>query len=69
MKWRLECQSCQRAKCYGYGVCFACDESECNYKPFANTVSSTTTPIVGVGTYVADTSQVAINPASATNQP
>lgn len=45
MKWRLECQSCQRAKCYGYGVCFACDEDECNHKPFINTVSTTAVPI------------------------
>lgn len=69
MRWRLECQSCQRAKCYGYGVCFACDEDECNYKPFVNTVSTTTTPITDTTTYVSDTSQATFNPTSPTDQP
>lgn len=43
MKWRLECQTCQRAKCHGYGVVFACDEDECKYKPFVNSASTSTT--------------------------
>lgn len=41
MKWKIECQSCQRAKCYGYGMCFACDETECKYKPYVSTASAT----------------------------
>ena len=45
MKWRLECQTCQRAKCYGYGMCCACDEDECKYKPYVNTVSIISTPL------------------------
>ena len=44
MKWRIECQTCQRAKCYGYGVCFACDDyDECKYEPFVNSASSSIT--------------------------
>lgn len=43
MKWRLECQHCQRAKCYEYGLCFPCDEDECKYKPFINSATTSTT--------------------------
>ena len=42
MKWRLECQHCQRAKCYEYGLCFPCDEDECKYKPFINSATTST---------------------------
>lgn len=50
MRWRLECQHCQKAKCLGYGMCFACDESECHYEPFINTASTTSMPIYQTNT-------------------
>ncbi len=69
MRWRFECQTCQRAKCYGYGICFACDENECKYKPFVNTISTTTQSIIGACTYAADMSEQTLNLISPTNQP
>lgn len=46
-KWNFNCQTCKKAKCYGYGMCFACDNSECNYEPFPpNTASSSTISII-----------------------
>lgn len=36
MKWRIECQTCQKAKCIGYGMCFPCDEDTCMYQGFEN---------------------------------
>ena len=39
-KWRLECQTCQKAKLIDYPMVAACDDKECNYKPFKNNVST-----------------------------
>ena len=42
MNWRLECQTCKRSKCLGYGTHMSCDNLECNYKPYKITCSNCT---------------------------
>lgn len=42
MIWKLECQTCKNAKCYGYGVSFACDKEDCQYEPYRNVTTTST---------------------------
>ena len=43
MKWRLECQTCKHASCYGYGLVSACNKDDCKYEPYENTITTFTT--------------------------
>lgn len=38
MRWCLDCQTCKKAKCYQHGVCEPCNNKECHYEPFQNTI-------------------------------
>lgn len=61
-KWNLNCQTCKKAKRYGYGMCFACDNDECNYEPFPpNTASSNTDCILAVNSFEKELPQVLNN--------
>lgn len=40
MKWRLECQTCKHASCYGYGTCIPCNKDECVYEPYSTTATT-----------------------------
>lgn len=46
MKWRLECQTCKHASCYGYGLVAACDKDECKYEPYQTAATSASCEIV-----------------------
>lgn len=58
MRWCLDCQTCQKAKCYQYGVCFPCNDDECHYTPFQNTVSSQSVYIKGQQTISNNTNSI-----------
>ena len=40
--WNIKCQTCRKSGCLGYGVCFACNEPQCNYEPQPTSTTTST---------------------------
>lgn len=56
MNWRLECQTCAKAKRYGcYGCVLPCDDDKCEQEGFQN---SATTNSVYIGQYQSNKTEV-----------
>lgn len=41
--WNDKCTTCRKSGHLGYGICFACNEPECNYEPQLTYTTTSTT--------------------------
>ena len=46
MKWKIECQTCSKAKRFDdWGIVFPCEDDECKPEGFHNTATTSTSSI------------------------